>query len=48
MTMLWRDVDAIKVFAGESWQEARIEPGEAHLIKSTALQHYELLGSPGP
>jgi len=48
MTMLWRDLDAIKAFAGPDWSQARIEPQEAHLIKSTSLEHYELLGSIGP
>ena len=48
MTMLWRDLESIKGFAGSNWREARIEPGEAHLIKSTELEHFELLGSTGP
>lgn len=48
MTMLWRDLDAIKGFAGEQWLDARIEPEEAHLIASTNLEHFELLGTTGP
>lgn len=48
MTMLWRDLDAIKAFAGADWTQARIEPQEAHLIKSTSLEHFALLGSTGP
>ena len=48
MTMLWRDLEAIKGFAGSSWDKARIETEEAHLIKSTELEHFELLGSTGP
>ncbi|MCP5382131.1 MAG: antibiotic biosynthesis monooxygenase [Kordiimonadaceae bacterium] len=48
MTMLWRDLEAIKGFAGEEWAEARIESQEAHLIKSTRLDHFELLGTAGP
>ena len=48
MTMLWRDLDAIKGFAGANWDQARIEPEEAHLIKETELEHFELLGTPGP
>ena len=47
MTMLWRDLDAIKSFAGSNWSAARIEPQEAHLIKSTSVEHFELLGSEG-
>lgn len=48
MTMLWKDLDAIRGFAGEAWDEARIEPQEAHLIEATSLEHYELLGTTGP
>ena len=48
MTMLWRDQEAIKAFAGEDWTEARIEEDERHLIASTSLEHFELLGTVGP
>lgn len=48
MTMLWRDLDAIKGFAGEDWDHARVEPEEAHLIKDSELAHFELLGTTGP
>lgn len=48
MTMLWRDIDSIKAFAGEDWLEARIEPEEEDLIASTTLEHFELLGETGP
>ena len=47
MTMLWRDLEALKGFAGEDWDKARIEPEEAHLIQATNLEHFELLGSAG-
>ena len=40
MVMLWKDVVSIKAFSGESWQEARIEPEEAHLIKESFVHHY--------
>ncbi len=40
MTMHWRDLDAIKAFAGEDWQHARILPEEAHLLKETHIYHY--------
>ncbi len=48
MTMLWRDLDAIKTFAGKDWKQARIEPSEAHLIQSNSVEHFELLGETGP
>ena len=47
MTMIWKDVDALKGFAGENWREARIEPEEAHLIESVSLKHFELIAASG-
>lgn len=47
MTMLWRDLESVKAFAGENWNEARVEPEEAHLISATQLEHFELLGAAG-
>ena len=47
MTMIWKDVDALKSFAGENWREARIEPEEAHLIESVSLKHFELIAASG-
>lgn len=47
MTMVWKSVDAIKAFAGENWTQARIEPEEEHLIASTSVEHYDLLGAAG-
>ena len=40
MTMHWRDLEAIKAFAGENWQHARILPEEAHLIRESHIHHY--------
>ena len=47
MTMVWESVEALKGFAGENWTEARIEPEEAHLIVSTRVEHYDLIGAAG-
>ena len=47
MTMIWKDVDALKSFAGENWREARIEPEEVHLIESVSLKHFELMAASG-
>jgi heme-degrading monooxygenase HmoA len=44
---VWEDVDSIRSFAGERWQEAVIAPDEQHLLKSTWIGHYELLRLPG-
>jgi len=47
MTMIWKDVEALKNFAGENWREARIEPEEEHLIASNSVAHYELMAASG-
>ena len=41
MITTWRDLDALKIFAGERWREARIEPSEAPLLDDTRVHHYE-------
>ncbi len=41
MVMHWKDLESIKRFAGENWQQARIDPDEAHLLKETYVYHYE-------
>ena len=42
MCMVWRDVEAIKGFAGENWNKAVIDPDEVHLLSQTHLYHYDL------
>jgi heme-degrading monooxygenase HmoA len=44
---VWEDVESIRAFAGERWQEAVIAPDEEHLLKDTWIQHYETLEGPG-
>ncbi len=41
MVMLWQDLDSVRRFAGENWQQARIDPDEADLLKETFVYHYE-------
>jgi heme-degrading monooxygenase HmoA len=43
---VWEDVEAIRAFAGERWQEAVITPDEEHLLKDTWIGHYEVLPAP--
>jgi heme-degrading monooxygenase HmoA len=38
---VWEDVESIRAFAGERWQEAVITPDEEHLLKETWIGHYE-------
>jgi heme-degrading monooxygenase HmoA len=40
---VWEDVDAIRAFAGERWQEAVITPDEEHLLKQTWIGHYDVI-----
>lgn len=47
MSMVWKDIDALKNFAGENWRDARIEPEETHLIASNSVAHYELIAASG-
>ena len=44
---VWGDVDSIRAFAGEGWQEAVITPDEEHLLKDTWIAHYDVLESTG-
>ncbi|GMG84670.1 hypothetical protein LNKW23_38860 [Paralimibaculum aggregatum] len=48
MVSVWRDLDALKAFTGESWQEAVVLPEEAHLLAASHLHHYEVLATEGP
>jgi heme-degrading monooxygenase HmoA len=40
---VWEDLESIRAFAGERWQEAVITPDEEHLLKDTWIGHYEAL-----
>jgi heme-degrading monooxygenase HmoA len=43
---VWQDVESIRAFAGERWQEAVITPDEEHLLKDTWIGHYEVIELP--
>jgi heme-degrading monooxygenase HmoA len=43
---VWEDVESIRAFVGERWQDAVIEPEETHLLKDTWIGHYESLRLP--
>ena len=43
---VWEDVESIRAFAGDRWQEAVITPDEEHLLKDTWIQHYQTLQEP--
>jgi heme-degrading monooxygenase HmoA len=40
---VWEDIESIRAFAGERWQEAVITPDEEHLLKATWIGHYDVL-----
>jgi heme-degrading monooxygenase HmoA len=40
---VWEDVESIRAFAGERWEEAVIAPEEEHLLKDTWIGHYEAM-----
>lgn len=44
---MWEDVDSIRAFAGERWEEAVITPDEEHLLPDRWIGHYEILPTPG-
>ena len=41
MVTVWQDLDALKGFAGENWQNAVIDPDEVDLLTETFVYHYE-------
>jgi len=43
----WKDLDALKGFTGEQWQEAVIDPAEKDLLAETFLHHYFVLDKSG-
>lgn len=44
MVTIWRDLDALKAFAGEDWNRPVALPGEAELLEASHLHHYEAAG----
>ena len=40
---VWEDVESIRMFAGDRWEEAVITPDEEELLKDTWIGHYESL-----
>jgi heme-degrading monooxygenase HmoA len=44
MVTTWRDLDALRGFAGDEWDQAVIEPEEQPLLSSTSVSHYRDAG----
>jgi len=43
MVMLWKDLDSVKQFAGNNWQQAVIMEEERDLIRQVSVRHFELM-----
>ena len=41
--MVWRDLDALKAFVGEDYQNPHIAPEEAELVEARVIRHYDLV-----
>jgi quinol monooxygenase YgiN len=40
MVTLWRDVAALRAFAGENWQKPVVTEDEAPLVEAMSAEHY--------
>ncbi len=38
---LWRDLESLRAFVGEDWQQVSILPGEADLLDRAQVEHYD-------
>ena len=41
--MVWKDLDALKAFAGDDYESPHIDPAEAELVESRTIKHYDLV-----
>lgn len=41
--MIWRDLDALRAFAGEDYAQPHVDPAEAELVESRSIRHYDLV-----
>lgn len=42
IVMVWKNLEAMKAFVGEEWQNPHLLPEEAVLIADRSIRHYEL------
>ena len=47
LVSVWKDLAAVKGFAGAQWQRPVALPGEAHLMEESIVHHYENLVNSG-
>ncbi|HEX6544380.1 MAG TPA: IS5 family transposase [Ktedonobacterales bacterium] len=41
LVSVWKDLESVKAFAGDTWDHPLILPGEAELVQETTVQHYD-------
>ena len=41
---VWRDLDSVKAFAGDDWEQAVIPEDERPILEQTFIAHYERIG----
>ncbi len=41
--MVWRDLAALKVFAGDDYRAPHIDPAEDELVEARSIRHYDLV-----
>lgn len=41
LVSVWKDLESLKAFAGDTWDHPMILPGEAALVQETTVQHYD-------
>jgi len=46
MVTLWRDMDALRAFAGESWETPVVTPDEEPLVEAMFADHYVRFNQP--
>lgn len=44
MVTLWRDIDALRAFAGDSWQTPVVTSDEEPLVEAMSADHYVRFG----
>lgn len=41
LVSIWKDLASLQAFAGEHWREVFIMPGEADLLETVSVEHYD-------
>ena len=43
MLMVWRDLESLKAFVGDDYQNPHVDPAESELVASRCIRHYDLV-----